>query len=180
MKMSKPKKIALFIALLVCLQVFALILFRRIEDQREGDQARVVSTRAPVEESLRFERFIIDRGDGEQIDLARLEEPTVVHFWGPWCPPCRRELPWFFDWAKGAEIDALAVSLDEDRDLTADFTKEASPNLYGFGDASSARQVLHITDLPVTLLIAPGGEVVRRADGARDWRDVRFQQNWSR
>ena len=93
MKGGKPKKIALFIAILVCLQVFALILFRRIEDRREGDQARVVSTRAPVEESLRFERFIIDRGDGEQIDLAKLEEPTVVHFWGTWCPPCRWELP---------------------------------------------------------------------------------------
>lgn len=180
MRISKPKKIALFIAILISLQVCALVLFRRIEDQRVHDRPRVVSTQAPSVESLRFERFVVSRGDGETLDLAALEAPLVVHFWGTWCPPCKWELPWFFAWAEGAEIDAMAVSLDEDRELAAEFTKEASPKLHGFGDASSARAVLHITTLPVTLLIEPGGRVRLRADGARDWRDARFQQSWSR
>ncbi len=178
---SKRGKVAATIVIALTLQVIAITIYLQVEQHRKTTrQPQVASRRPPVSESSRFERFVVERGDGEVIDLARVKHPTVVHFWATWCPPCRWELPAYFAFASSRSPHALAISLDAKREDTQEFTADASPNLFGFGDASAAQDAFGIRELPVTLLIEPGGRVTLRAQGARDWRDADFAARWSR
>ena len=52
--------------------------------------------------------------DGAPVALAELAGPVVVNVWATWCPPCRRELPVFFDAAaREREVAVLLVNQGE-------------------------------------------------------------------
>ena len=59
-------------------------------------QSRDAASRAPVGIDLgqRFPDLSFNTAEGRPVTLADLRDKVVVlHFWGSWCPPCRKELP---------------------------------------------------------------------------------------
>ena len=74
---------------------------------------------------------------------------VVLHFWGTWCPPCRREFPEFVELAKkfGDEPRVAIVSvscsggpeykLDELRSETEAYLSDVAPGMQTFADPAA-------------------------------------------
>lgn len=125
-------------------------------------------------------------GNPEQVDIARVWEArlpdlaatsqplkqwlgkvTVVNFWAPWCPPCRKEIPGFIRLQerlgpKGLQI--VGVALDE-ADKVRAFVDEAGmdyPVLLGELDAVNLSQAAgnRLGGLPYTVVFDRRGRAV--------------------
>ncbi len=159
---------------LVALQCVALLVYLAVTRSREAPTTRL-STLAARAESLSFESLTLEEPRG--FDLASVREPTLVHFWATWCPPCREELPVLLDHADASPWPLLLVTLDgPEVDWRASLG--ATSEAMGRANPSRVRAVLGVQELPVTLLIEPGGRVTRRAQGARDWSSRAFLESW--
>ena len=65
--------------------------------------------------------------DGEQLDATTLSgEPTVVWFWTPWCPTCKREAPGVAEVAKAleGEVDFVGVGGQGERAAMQTFVEQ--------------------------------------------------------
>jgi thiol-disulfide isomerase/thioredoxin len=48
------------------------------------------------EEGYCAPNFILRTIDGKEIELYRNQgKPTIINFWATWCPPCKKEMPYF-------------------------------------------------------------------------------------
>lgn len=57
-------------------------------------EAQASSAREGLLRGLRFPDLRLKDADGQAVKLSNWRgEVLVLHFWGSWCPPCRRELP---------------------------------------------------------------------------------------
>lgn len=113
--------------------------------------------------------------DGEPFSFAAYKgKVLVLNLWASWCPPCRRELPALGKLSQRLDPDAFAVvglSVDSDPDLVREYLRRIGvdfPNLWD-KDLSAARGYFGVKVYPTTYIIAPDGNVVRRAVGYRNW-----------
>lgn len=168
------------ISLLVVLQLCAIAGYLLVEKSRtdEARRARVTNTTPPRPVDQRVAALLAERRDGSAIDIAAFDQPTIVHVWGTWCPPCLDELPEIARWATRSEIPLVAVALDHDWGPIDEFTQTIPVLDVLRGDAAAWEKELELSTVPATFLIEPGGEVRLRADGARDWRDRDFTARW--
>lgn len=123
---------------------------------------------------FRDETFLDPRG--RKTDLSAFDGGmTVVNFWATWCPPCRKELPWFDE--LGAElgeegIRVVAISLDKQGrgKAKAYLDRQKLTNLQAYTDpkADLARQ-MGIIGLPVTAILGPDGREIGRLTGEARW-----------
>lgn len=113
---------------------------------------------------------------GKEIDLSAFDGGvTVVNFWATWCPPCRKELPYFDDLqaTMGDEgIRVVTISLDKQgRDKAQTYLKgQKLNNLRAYTDpkANLARE-MGILGLPVTAILGPDGREIGRLTGEAEW-----------
>jgi len=113
---------------------------------------------------------------GKEIDLSAFDGGvTVVNFWATWCPPCRKELPYFDELQAelGDEgIRVVTISLDKQGVKKARKYLEGQKldNLRAYTDpkASLARQ-MGILGLPVTAILGPDGREIGRLTGEAEW-----------
>ena len=179
----KKRGMILLGAALVSAQGLALLVYMQVSAQRERAQREEVAAasglrRPPRAESRTIQSFVLTMQDGSERDLARLGEPTLVHFWATWCPPCKAELPALIAWSLTSPVPILIVSLDAPDVALGAWTQGARPETLARAEASRINEVFHTSTLPVTFLIQPGGHITARAQGARDWQDSAFQQAW--
>lgn len=172
------RKTALFIAAMVAAQVLAIWVYHWVEQGRRGAKEVTLSARPPMESDERFEAFEVELRDGSRFDLATVEEPTIVHFWASWCPPCRAELPLLLAWAPSLPRPVFTIALDERVEDIDAWTRGASVNRTGRVRRSRAADILDVRELPATLLIEPGGRITLRVQGARDWSNPSFRAAW--
>jgi thiol-disulfide isomerase/thioredoxin len=115
--------------------------------------------------------------------LARNEGGTklrLVNVWATWCGPCVIEFPDLVDLNRiyrGRDFEVVTLNADEagHRQKALEFLKkrQASTRNYAF-DGESMYTLVEALDpkwpgaLPHTILVAPGGEVVYRSQGAFD------------
>ena len=112
-----------------------------------------------------------ERGSWQQLVRSHVGRPTLVHFWGVTCGPCKVELPQLGEFMKGhPAIDVVTVSADLVPDLpvaTRSMLQKAglaSAENWIFSDGFAERLRFEIDpawqgDIPRTMLIAPDGSV---------------------
>ncbi len=113
---------------------------------------------------------------GEEIDLSAFEgQVTVLNFWATWCPPCRKELPYFDELQAelgGDNFRVVTISLDKGG-LTkagAYLERHELDNLKPYTDpkASLSRE-MGVLGLPVTAILGPDAREIGRLTGEAEW-----------
>jgi len=112
-----------------------------------------------------------ERGSWQQIRQAHAGRPTVVHFWGLTCGPCRVEMP---QWGKllreRADLDLVVIDADlvpnqlEDAAAMLEKTGLAGAENWMFADDFTERLRFEIDprwqgEIPRTMLIGRDGKV---------------------
>lgn len=132
-----------------------------------------------------------ERGSWQQVLRAHAGRPTLVHFWGVTCGPCKVELPVLGKFMKDhPAVDVVTVSADLVPDLpaaTRSMLKRAglsSAENWIFSDGFAERLRFEIDpawqgDIPRTLLIGRDGAVTTIEGSAEiadfeKWSDAQF------
>ncbi len=126
--------------------------------------------------------------DTEGIEaLTRNDSPKLrlVNVWATWCGPCVIEFPDLVSVHRiyrGRDFEVVTIDADapEKREKALEFLKEqqASTRNYAF-DEGDPYALIDAVDpewagnLPHTIVVAPGGKVVYRSDGAFDTLEMR-------
>jgi thiol-disulfide isomerase/thioredoxin len=115
--------------------------------------------------------------------LARNEggkKLRLVNVWATWCGPCKIEFPDLVSIHRiyrGREFEAVTVNADDPakREAALAFLKEQQASTRNFAfDKGDPYALIEAVDpkwqgaLPHTIVVAPGGEVVYRSEGAFD------------
>lgn len=69
-------------------------------------------------------------------DVLASDKPVIVDFWAPWCVPCRTLTPVLEQIARehSDTVDVVAVNVDENPTIAAEYGIISIPSVYGFRD----------------------------------------------
>lgn len=157
------------ILLLVCL------VFGCSGDKQDASQGATSSdqTWAKVEGGVVTFAALDTRGRLQESSQWIGKQPTVINFWGTWCPPCRREIPdlvrLYEEYhPKGVEIIGLAVN-DKAANVEV-FSSEAGMKwVMLMGDEDHAAAYGGITGVPTTIFLNKDGQEIGRVVGANTY-----------
>jgi thiol-disulfide isomerase/thioredoxin len=113
--------------------------------------------------------FALTTLDGEPVTLTGLRGRWVlINFWATWCAPCRDEMPYLNELAAAHadKLTVLAVNMRESPEAVAPFVAELAidlPVLLAPDDATLL--AYNVRGLPLSILVAPDGTIVRRIAG---------------
>ena len=136
-----------------------------------------VSTHRPSHE-YRAPDFTLRDMNGASVRLSDFRGKAVVlNFWATWCPPCRREIPWFIEMQKkyGPQgLQVVGVSMDDGgRDAVDAFVKRTGINYPVLrGDDHAASLYGGADVLPTTYYISRDGRVISSVQGLISEREV--------
>ena len=130
------------------------------------------------------------RGSWQEVLRSHAGRPTLVHFWGVTCGPCKVELPLLGQFMKEhAGIDMVTISADLVPDLRARHTRDAGEGRIGpaenwiFNDGFVERLRFEIDpawqgEIPRTMLIARDGTITT-IEGSAEMADIEkwFEHN---
>ncbi|MCR8968572.1 TlpA disulfide reductase family protein [Facklamia sp. 7083-14-GEN3] len=118
---------------------------------------------------LKVESVLIkDQADKSMTLSENFGRPMVVNVWATWCPPCKKEMPYFQTaWEDYQEdidfymINATNSQPGETKEAVNEFLEDLNLTLPVFYDVNfSAMMSLQATFLPSTIFINEEGEVV--------------------
>ncbi|MDQ0232915.1 thiol-disulfide oxidoreductase ResA [Metabacillus malikii] len=122
--------------------------------------------------------FVLKDLDGKEHQLSDYRGKGVfLNFWGTWCEPCEREMPYMqnqYEYYKSQGVEVLAVNIAESNIAVESFSNALNLTFPIVLDKD--RQVLQaygVDPLPTTFLINPEGEVVHITSGSLSERLVR-------
>lgn len=98
-------------------------------------------------------------------------EPMVVNLWATWCGPCRAEMPMLQAAHEdlGEQVTFLGVDTKDPSVAAAPFLEEVGVRYPQVVDpAAELLRTTQVPGLPVTLFIAPDGEIVDQHIGRLD------------
>ncbi|MCE2716888.1 MAG: TlpA family protein disulfide reductase [Pseudomonadota bacterium] len=103
---------------------------------------------------------------------------SLLHFWATWCGPCKRELPYFADFASSQEVmDIYAITPEIKNNVAEEASKiwdyYRENNIKGLNVCADTygklAAELKVSGIPATLLISPDGFLLGRFLGETDW-----------
>ncbi|MEB1807445.1 MAG: thiol-disulfide oxidoreductase ResA [Bacillaceae bacterium] len=132
---------------------------------------------APVRVGDKAPNFILTDLNGEQVELANYRGQGVfLNFWGTFCPPCEREMPYMenqYKIYKEKGVEILAVNVDEPELSVRRFVER-----YGLSfpipidRGTEVLQRYGVVPLPTTFLIDKDGVVTRIITGGMTEEDI--------
>ncbi|MED1204920.1 thiol-disulfide oxidoreductase ResA [Heyndrickxia acidicola] len=124
--------------------------------------------------------FVLKDMNGKTHQLSHYRGKGVfLNFWGTWCDPCKREMPYMNDLyeeyhKKGVEI--LAVHVKDTRYLVENFIKQYGLQFPVMIDKDGDVQNEYgIDPLPESLLIGPDGRVKKIIIGNQNLKEKDFR-----
>jgi cytochrome c biogenesis protein CcmG/thiol:disulfide interchange protein DsbE len=115
--------------------------------------------------------FTLPDLDGNNVSLSDFEGDIVVlNFWTTWCPPCRKEIPYFIKISndyKDKGVSFIGISLDEDKDIIKKFVSAYGMNYTIVYDTASANVsgMWGIEAFPTTFILDGKGNVAYKNVG---------------
>ncbi|RLQ95051.1 thiol-disulfide oxidoreductase ResA [Falsibacillus albus] len=108
--------------------------------------------------------------DGNKHKLSDYRGKGVfLNFWGTWCEPCEREMPFLdnqYQKFTGQGVEVLAVNVGESHFLINNFVKKHQLTFPVLVDKSRDVQTAYgIDPLPTSFLIDPEGKIVKIITG---------------
>ena len=102
-----------------------------------------------------------------------LGKTVIISFWATWCPPCRKEIPYFNRVRAKLEKEDVAmlfVNINEGKEAIEAYEKKTPINLTILRDETAGQLTnWNLTGLPTTFILNPEGQVVYQAMGERAW-----------
>lgn len=175
--MTRAVRIGMVVAVLATLQLGALAVYLAVERGR-GGAGRGGAAEPPFAAERLGAReaapaFTAQRRDGAAVPVSWPAGRTrLVHFWGTWCEPCRRELPGLLALARATPgLELVAVAIDDDwAAIAAFFDGGAVPPEVVLPTEAAIHKRYGASTLPDSYLVDRAGQLVERYHGARDWR----------
>ena len=119
--------------------------------------------------SQRAPDFRWEHVDGTAGSLSELRgHAAVIHFWATWCSSCREELPSLLDYADGAPVDVVVVSLDDRWPAVLPLVQDTRATVARSTSADAAR-AFGTRSVPETWLVDADGTLRARLQGPGDW-----------
>jgi peroxiredoxin len=158
--MSKKKRLVMRTAILfLLLSAIGYTLYANFFTSKElvgvGDQAP---------------NFVLKDLEGNEVKLSDLKGKGVfLNFWGTWCEPCEREMPYMenqYHAFKDQGVEILAVNIQETNVAVERFQNKHQLTFPILMDRTDqVRQAYGVIPLPTTILIDENGEIVKKDSG---------------
>jgi thiol-disulfide isomerase/thioredoxin len=160
--------------------IAAVIVFLALDDgggASPGSRIELDQT-SSVPKSLREVSLVA--GDGTATSLAEVLDgkPTVINFFGSWCPPCVEEMPAFerVHDAAGADVTFLGLAVRDRPEDAQAIVKRTGVTFRTLRDADGdALTYFGGIQMPATVFVGADGEMVARHDGKLSEADLRAQ-----
>lgn len=173
---GSKRKIALVVAVIVALQVLAVVAYRAVERRRANTHAPTHFSYEPTTREARGLDAPFRTPDGATLTLRRFRgAPALVHFWATWCAPCRTELPKLLELAKETKLTLVLVSVDADWNVVRHFFDGELPAGLVLDDSGEGRRAFGVSTLPDTYLLDSEGRTTARFHGPREWSNAKPQ-----
>lgn len=134
----------------------------------------------PFSSPIDVQPFTVEGLDGGSFDTKDLKgKVSILNFWGPWCPPCKQELPhiekFYAHFRDNKDFQLVAVSIREEREVVKNFV---SDNGYTFPIYLDERvtivQPYVAQGVPATYLVNKEGKIIGGYLGPYDFSSPQF------
>ena len=116
---------------------------------------------------------------GEPTTLARYRGKVVlVNLWASWCPPCLAEMPGLqalYQKIDTTKVAFVLISLDENPNRARALLKRRGYTLPVFFPAAPLPTSFDSPSIPLTVVLAPDGQLADRHEGMADYDTPEFK-----
>ncbi len=121
--------------------------------------------------------FVLETLDGGKVKLSDLRGKGVfLNFWGTWCKPCEKEMPYMekaYKIFKDKNVEILAVNITESNLAVSTFVNERNLTFPILMDKKNqVTQHYQIGPIPTTYLIDENGKITKIITGSMTQENV--------
>lgn len=121
--------------------------------------------------------FVLENLEGNKVQLSELKGKGVfLNFWGTWCKPCEREMPYMerqYKHYKNQGVEILAVNIGESKFAIETFAKRFGLTFPMVMDRNSeVTDAYNIGPIPTTFLVDKNGKVLKVITGSMTEQDI--------